>query len=88
MTSTEKNSVVNRLTGNTLSHTHIILYQNLQSNAVLLKIIIVHILSIFVIEGLTLMAEAFMSAAYHICPSSSNYQFGKCSYQYVYTTSP
>ena len=28
-------------------------------------------------KGLTLVAEAFMSAAYHICPSGANYQFGK-----------
>ena len=28
-------------------------------------------------SGLALMAEAFMSAAYHICPSNANYQFGK-----------
>lgn len=25
--------------------------------------------------GLVLMTEAFMSAAYHICPSNANYQF-------------
>ena len=25
--------------------------------------------------GLALMAEAFMSAAYHICPSNANYQY-------------
>ena len=25
--------------------------------------------------GLALMAEAFMSEAYHICPSNANYQF-------------
>ena len=27
------------------------------------------------IAGLALMAEAFMSAAYHICPSNANYQY-------------
>ena len=27
--------------------------------------------------GVALVAEGFLSAAYHICPSSNNYQFGK-----------
>ena len=28
-------------------------------------------------SGMSLIGEGFMSAAYHICPTSSNYQFGE-----------
>ena len=31
-----------------------------------------------ILTGIALMTEGFMSAFYHICPSNSNFQFGKC----------
>ena len=38
-------------------------------------ILIVYDVTLSLISGLALIAEAFMSAAYHICPSNANYQY-------------
>ena len=33
---------------------------------------------IFYAMGMALIVEGVMSACYHVCPTSTNFQFGKC----------
>ena len=34
--------------------------------------------------GIALVLEGFMSGFYHICPSGSNFQFGKCNIEHTF----